>query len=410
MATYEFKDGVLTIEEGARRVRLAWGAAPRALERFGQKAECEFWPDFRILAPLREGEVYGEGLGPVVPQGSPREALPARSAPLLAFREAIEPALVRAVERFPDHQWAMLKLMKVAPRMADLAASSPVLAFCLCSNWVFRRTRPEPAEVQALRYALARQRTIAGFLGFPAREAVVRVLRRIEPESAGMGALTNLRTTVTERTDILEVLGHLPAINRGALGLVTTARLLPLLTPTLVTEVAAMGPESSDIPELLMDIVRVEADLASSRRLGPIVSVDRAREVHESLINARRAETERLARARGRATHVGGSSRRGEFPMPPVPGTPTLIPIATKAELIEEGRTMCHCVANHVSDVCGGHVFVYRMTNPERATLAIVKRRRGWAVLDFRKRLNKKPSLESWQVVNDWLATTPAIR
>jgi hypothetical protein len=59
------------------------------------------------------------------------------------------------------------------------------------------------------------------------------------------------------------------------------------------------------------------------------------------------------------------------FPKPPLKGTDTIVPIETVQELFAEGRIMHNCVASYAHRVMDGECYIYRVLEPERATLEI---------------------------------------
>lgn len=113
------------------------------------------------------------------------------------------------------------------------------------------------------------------------------------------------------------------------------------------------------------------------------------------------------------------------FPDPPIPETSTIIGIKSYADLLEEGRTMEHCVGTMRDEIISGESYFYRVLKPERGTLKITKcysnsnesalsrvEVRGksegefhlvWEIEDFRLKKNRLPSEKSWGIVNDWI-------
>ncbi|MBN1760377.1 MAG: PcfJ domain-containing protein [Chitinispirillaceae bacterium] len=59
------------------------------------------------------------------------------------------------------------------------------------------------------------------------------------------------------------------------------------------------------------------------------------------------------------------------FLPPPFPGTETICPITCYRDLKEEGRTMHHCVGSYSGRVMSGSTYIYRVLEPERATLEL---------------------------------------
>lgn len=92
------------------------------------------------------------------------------------------------------------------------------------------------------------------------------------------------------------------------------------------------------------------------------------------------------------------------WPLPPLPGTDAIIPVSTPRMLIEEGYRMHHCIPTYVEHILDGDGYVYRVLEPERATVFIVPDpRKGFAVYEIRLVCNGEVSEETRKVVNAWL-------
>jgi hypothetical protein len=95
------------------------------------------------------------------------------------------------------------------------------------------------------------------------------------------------------------------------------------------------------------------------------------------------------------------------FPPPPFPGTDTIRPLTTPAELIEEGDLQHNCVGNRVTYepyVRRGLCYIYRVLAPERATLSMISRGTvSWSIGELKTARNHTVSRETWRVVREWL-------
>jgi hypothetical protein len=76
------------------------------------------------------------------------------------------------------------------------------------------------------------------------------------------------------------------------------------------------------------------------------------------------------------------------FPAPPIPvprHTQTGIhiePIRTPKDLLDEGREQQNCVFGYADEILSGHVYVYRLLHPERATVSIIPGNEGGWVIE----------------------------
>ena len=50
-----------------------------------------------------------------------------------------------------------------------------------------------------------------------------------------------------------------------------------------------------------------------------------------------------------------------------------------------------------------GQLYCYRVLGPERSTLSIVKKKRGWEIGELEAKYNVAASKDTEKLVNDWL-------
>ena len=429
-ATFAWQDGALCIRSPFAEMKLRWRPQPLAEELpVGQKQWRPFWPEFRLLRPAGarpEAAPDRQASGPAQAHAEQK------AAAFAAFRRELPGHLVKVVEPFGSHQWALLALLHEQPRSLDLALGNPVLAYCLANNDEFRETEAGVAAVQAGWYSHRKQRAILQWLGFPGSEAMARLLRKIPPEEASPSILRRLGHAVGANKQVLELLAHLKVVNAGVLELVTTLQLLELVTPKLLKEVAQQpdelpGARASDILRsglALLGAIDRQAPIRPFTRLRQVQAfqeqadaayLDYLRRKQEQaeaerLENLRRKEEAR--RERQRRVEVAQRQRKRElerrshrFPTPPMPGTPDIVPLASEEEMRAEGAEQSNCVATYVPQVMGGFLYCYRILRPERATLSIVRGPDGcWRRLELRARNNRPVKPETARCVDEWLA------
>lgn len=89
---------------------------------------------------------------------------------------------------------------------------------------------------------------------------------------------------------------------------------------------------------------------------------------------------------------------------PPIPGTSTIQPLNTERELLEEGAAMKHCVGAYADAVRSGGVFIYRVLEPERATLEIrLSASDTWSLAQVRSYCNRAVGGETIMAIQHWL-------
>jgi hypothetical protein len=80
-------------------------------------------------------------------------------------------------------------------------------------------------------------------------------------------------------------------------------------------------------------------------------------------------------------------------------------PLATPRELMAEGYAQHNCVGTYSDRVRSGNCFIYRILEPERATLSIIKASGGdWLISELYTACNKPVKSEPGQSVKEWLS------
>ena len=94
-------------------------------------------------------------------------------------------------------------------------------------------------------------------------------------------------------------------------------------------------------------------------------------------------------------------SQTDEFPSPPFAGTEHIIPIDNKADLLKEGREMKNCVGSYAKQVKYGNCYIYKVMEPQRATLSVSPD--TGKVLELKLSANKVPRRQTYNEINEWL-------
>lgn len=108
--------------------------------------------------------------------------------------------------------------------------------------------------------------------------------------------------------------------------------------------------------------------------------------------------TDRLNRQRLIAVHG-----KVEFPPPPVPGNTHIHPILTMEDLQEEGRLMHHCVASYVHNIIKGECYIYRIMQPQRATIEVAFQNGEPVIRQVALARNQKPDEQTRAAIHHWL-------
>lgn len=100
-----------------------------------------------------------------------------------------------------------------------------------------------------------------------------------------------------------------------------------------------------------------------------------------------------------------------EFPEPPIEGNESIIPIRNNIELMIEGKKQRHCVASYENAVMDGVYYVYRLLEPERATVGLnIRSDDSVFVNQIKLVCNGTASNETKQVIADWIKNRGNLR
>ncbi len=299
-------------------------------------------------------------------------------------------AIEQAARLAPDRQWRILQFLNATRDPGrDLCHSNLPLAFLLAS-------RASGSRIRASEAVSWRQRRILGALGFPEQESAVRVLRRIDDRVLGTRLLAHVGSWLSD-PDCLRRLAHVPRI--GAAGLALHHwETLGWFDDRALAEV--LGCDDAEILSALHVLVGLLGRL-DELGCGPPARISSAAQIP--------ARTEEL---RGRLEQLEDLPAGSQLPDPPIPGIPGAIePLSSVYDVILEGERMHNCVGAYVRAAAERRVALYRVLQPQRATLSLVSRRRRWRIDELRLAVNRTPSWECYASVEQWIrVNTPPAR
>jgi hypothetical protein len=396
-------------------VRLQSWEAPAAWLRPASSADWYAWtPDLDVVAWLdgHGAESLGQNVEGITP-GAGEDAF-------AAFARSIPEPVRKAVGVFPERQFHLVRLTAIIPELADIARSNPCLAFMLTLPAYFTgtprhawwaRAHDAHLDVECVRGLVRRrQRTTLTNLGFPA-EGSVGVVRKVVPAALTLQRCRALRAAL-HRRGVRERLVHLPRVNAGVLALVSEE--LEAHTTAGFLEAVALDAgqdREATTAALVRDAVSLARQVGRDLRGLVFRSGEHVCAVHDELVQEWQAQhLERRPHARRQADPRPGTdtpSVERPFPSPPIPGTDAIIPITTPALLREEAQRMKNCCATYAARIRRRKCYVYRVLEPERATLSITRTNDEWAIEELRRATNKDANAETWTAIRAWLATAP---
>jgi len=147
------------------------------------------------------------------------------------FRSDLPSQVAQALEWFPVYQWNLLLLIHRRPEALELVQSNPVLAWSLANCDAFRPVYGQPAVKWAKWQIGNKQIRILEWLGFPATDSTVRLLRKLEPSCIDPVSMRMIRNTLQNNTRSAKMLRHQSRINAGIHRLCCYGRLTDVPRP-----------------------------------------------------------------------------------------------------------------------------------------------------------------------------------
>lgn len=395
---YEFKRDSITVSKAWPPVRYQ-KTRKKPYWHYTRIDKLNFsWMAIKYSICLDTGVPPEEELGRV-----PKNWPPKWLAPLAKFYEQI-PVEVRELmldRRSCDTPWNFCAFFARCEAAGEIMMSSPATAYMLANLPVFRKGVKRRWET-VRRLAGKQRREILGYLGWPASEAMAKIVAKIPFESCRKKTLLRLRAVVTRSPEVIKPLSHIRSFNDMNLEMICRRRYKARSGWRLIDEVGQMSPERypDAAPRLFEDTVRMEELLGLPAT--PIKSVEHLGKRHERAVKVLNN------------CDITGEGRGGEFSPPPVPALPIskdfeIYPVDDPVKLCKEGMEQQNCVSSYSGEIirAGGALYVYSLRKPERATVMIERRfgTNGYAIREIKGSCNSEVEAGTVTAVNRWLDT-----
>jgi len=408
---FAFYNGALHIRRNDEVMRIAGWPKPEATRRHEDGGPWRtFQPEFRLVKPYRgrktppkkkpDGEeqfVFDFFPDTFSRPPAERDSLSRqRTRAFDSFRFSLPRPVARALEPFRTHQWPLLVLLRYDEAGVELAESNPALAFFLAQH-----LKADRELIESLQCGKLRQRELLEILDFEGSKKAVNLFRKIAPASITGDNWSAMVDLLREQArEPKSALNHLPSINAGVMEIMLDRRACHAATPTLLEEVARDRSENyrGRIIHMITSTLSMQEELRCGRHWERFPSIERLRDVHEQVSENYRRRIRQLIDVNAQQSDY--------FRNPPMPGIPGKIePITSPESLVDEGEEQGNCVASYASRVREGHTFIYRVLEPERATLSIVRKSLGgeWEIGELETRFNTPASDETEALVQAWL-------
>ena len=301
---------------------------------------------------------------------------------------------------FPCRRWHLLSLWQRVPASRDIIRDVPALAFAMASSHAFR-AKPVRRPLRSLRSLVRGKRTnLLAWLGFPATQVMLRLLRLVPAAELSIPFLFDLRRLPDAAPDhVAELLRLARPLNHKL-----ACMLLRSVRPSvrLLRAMLAEGAPHEGLPVIWRDTLRMARQLrrhptagAALERLPRVTSLRRLHEIHDQLTVTFRAKSP------GLPVEV-----LEKFPLAsPWPGEEWIMPLTTPEQVTGEAVTMFHCLDTYIGRMAEGRYFAYAVRlDDERATLGLRKEGGRWLIDQLQGPANAKVSPALRKQVADWLA------
>jgi hypothetical protein len=300
------------------------------------------------------------------------------------YAATLPPDTAKAVAAFPCSQLVLLRVCASSERSGQLLRTHPTL-FWLVAPSLLRRAGGSPEKLHDL-LGLRRRELLAPVCGRDS-EQLVRILNRIQPPKAAQEphitswALRKVwRYAASQRRLLLDILrsGEAVALLRHRQDIpwdvLTVVNLWKeRISDKIVRSILTGDMNAQEMEEALAaresarrDTLRLGLTLRSAEARGIVVACGSWRQ----LLRLHDTWTERLNNHRREFAHrrkfALSAGRNVFFPAPPIPGNEHIRPVLDESMLLEEGRTMRHCVAGHWDSIHRGKCYIYRIERPAR--------------------------------------------
>lgn len=404
-----FAGGALHLIRDTTEMRLTAWPVPSAERRLGCESEWErFVPEFRVIHPYRrrrsvEKKAKGPQLAfdffedtydpnppvPLTPAQATRKAFE-------QFRFSMPKPIARILEPFPTNQWPLLVMLSHDESSVELAQNNPVLAFALA-----QQLKSDGELIAALKCGQMRQRDLLEVLSLPSSPRAVNLFRKIAPASVnGDNWHSMIQLIRRELDEDKSPLYHLPVINSGVIEIMQNPDASRAATQTLLEEVSRDKAEKhrGRIVHIITSTLQMQDELRVQSSARRFRNIERLKQTHAEVTEQYRRRIRQLIDANNHESDL--------FRSPPFPGIPGQIEPITSAEaLVNEGEEQQNCVASYASRVRQGTTFIYRVLQPERATLSIVRPTPfgDWTVGELEGKYNTEVQPETEDLVRNWL-------
>lgn len=300
--------------------------------------------------------------------------------------------LIAFLKRYKGNAFGMLMLVNRHPYLKELFEDHPAL-FWFAYTYAKDKSWKEQQFVSLCK---SKRTEILKTCGLPNSSSVVKLLQKIQANYFNRHTYDQIRELFG--FEDYAVLNHRAAI---PIRLVALLEKYPALLYSIFVQ-NWQGDWTAEEHELIRDIARMVATNNEGDYLNWLnrcFDLKTLKSQHDILVN-------RMVEQNRKRTGYESLDNRA-YPTPPITGIEQIEPILNSHGLRDESEQQRHCVASYHSEIVQGRYFVYRILEPERATLgvSILKKKNGTVSLridQLRGYKNQKVNEETERFVLGW--------
>lgn len=363
--------------------------------RYPIELHVEGWRSREPLSweSFRDGELLAKG-----------NFLNAPGLPLLHLQDSNSHCLA---DEIPT---SVLKLCGVAPWLEfelaqacaysnyayELAEDAPLLLILLVSAF---KTQQQGVETFEL-LAQSKRREILQFVGLPSSNSLAKLLRRIGLRSITPWELNDFTEGFSDFI-IMKLLRHHPEPHLNHLTFLKLHHGHTWPGMMFLVDEQSHSQDISWVCRLITDVQRLSQ--GNFRRLERVRTKEQLQRLHDELVTLFNKHQGENSEAYKQAQADKLREQHGTYPQPPIPENVRIKALTSWRSLLDEGRTMHHCVGVYDFMVADGEVFIYQMHEPERLTISLECTETGWVIGEVRGYCNANPSHHALELIHRWI-------
>jgi len=315
--------------------------------------------------------------------------------PVYRFIQKIPSEVRELVLPFGLLQTKLIQMCARSWEVRQLLSDFPILSWVIANYLQGREFTPE----QLSRLLKKKRKQILAEIYSKGSNADVRMLRKIRFRKQPLTAISLMAIKDAIKNDYAHKFRHLKFIPLqlliilGCHPFLWESNMLPMLANKIYPDQTEMMREIKRIGQLWEDTIALGEALNTEviRHLNKCGSVESLKKIHDQWTRDLNQLT------------VSLHDSQVLFPEAPIKGNKAITQIMNLADLRQEGREMHHCVGGYAKKILERKSFIFKVLQPERATLELKIVGRDIQIGQLRGKYNKRPSDEAFKVVQDWI-------